>query len=429
MLAGKEGYCGKRGNFAVFTEKPELLKTVLAADSATGIQSAWSKHQLDRFGQDDITLWINAKELFANPMVTGMIQMMSQGQANMDDLKAMECFCLTTRLEKTGIRLGFYSSVDENSRQGKAIASVKPTDKSLLTGLPKDEYVLALGMNGSQEQAALWSEGVGQMANNPGLAMMGADPEAVKKMSSILSTMVGDLRGVSFSLSEMPDGADGLLGLTKIVTVQGNAGGMAGQISELISAISAVMPMPEVKAAISAIKYNAGAESVAGVSVDHLTIGLDQMEGVNPDDYAKLKQVVGSEGLTFRIAAVDDKHVAMTLGGGKDRLASVIGAVKGGEAPLGADEGIVRVAKTLPSERTMEGYFAADNLMHLVGRISKAMNEDGPPAMPEVNVPAAMVGGPVAPGEFQIDIAVPMELIVAIKDTMLSAQQHASATQ
>ena len=124
----------------------------------------------------------------------------------------------------------------------------------------------------------------------------------------------------------------------------------------------------------------------------------------------------------FRIATVDDTHLAVTLGGGAARLEDVIGVVKGGEAPLSGDEGITKIAKQLRSKRTSEGYLSADNLMMMAKRIAEQFGEEPPPAMAEVNTPVAMVGGPVAAGEYQVDIAVPMEMIVAIKDMAMAAQ-------
>jgi len=421
MIAGQEGYSAQRGAFAVLAERPETVKAVLAADASTGLGDVWSEHQRERYQQDDVTLWINANAVFNNPMVTGMLQMFSQGQMDMAAVAAMKSMSLGTRLEKTGFGLGIYYSMDENSPQGKAISADNATDDSLLTGLPKDDYVMAFGMALSQMEAGMMAENLGKIANNPMLAM-NADPQKLQTFAGQLSSLVNDLRGVSFSVSNTGDGGDGLIGFTKIVTVAGGAADKARMISEIINSINALLQMPEAQKVLKAVKYDTGVESVAGASVDHLGIDLGQIEDVSQEDVAMLKQVVGSDGLVFRIATVDDTHLAVTLGGGASRLESVVGAVKGGNAPLSADAGITKMAKQLRSKRTSEGYLSADNLIKMATRMSEQFGGQAPPAMAEVNTPAAMVGGPVAAGEYQVDFAVPMEMIVAIKDMAMAAQ-------
>ena len=427
MLAGQEGYCAQRAGFAVIAQKPELVKQVLAADTSTGIRSAWTQHQLDRFAADDITLWLNLKTVFANPMITGMLQMMSQGQANLGDLQAFESVSIALRVDKSGVNIGAYYGVDDNSRQGKALASQPATDKCLLTGLPADEYILAFGLVGSQAQADLTAQSVDQIAQNPMLAMMGADPDSVKKVTGAVSAMVRNLRGLSFSVSGLT-GDTGGIAITKVVTVAGDAPATVQQFSDLVSALSTLMPSAEYQKAIKAVHYKSAVETVEGVSVGHLAVALDQIEGVSADDLAKLQKVMGNEGLLFRIAAVDDTHLVATLGGGTSRLASVINTVKSGAAPLGEDKGIQKIAKTLRAKRTAEGYFAFDNLMHVASRMATAMGEPVPPQVPQLDAPVAMVSGPVAAGEYQLDISVPMELIVALKDLSMSPQTRTAGT-
>lgn len=423
MLAGQEGYCAQRGAFAVLAEKPETIKLVMAADASTGLSNVWSAHQRERYQSDDVTLWINANAVFNNPMVTGMLQMFSQGQMDMAAMAAMKSISLATRLDKSGFALGMFYSMDESSPQGKAISASNATDDSLLTGLPKDDYVMAFGASMSAAEAAMAAEQFGKIANNPMLAA-NTDPQVLQTFASQLASVWGDLRGVSFSVSNTGGGGDGLIGFTKIVTVAGGAADKAKIVSELINSLGTIIPMPDAQKVLKAVKYSAGAESIAGASVDHLDIDLGQVEDMSEEDAAMVKKVVGSEGLMFRIATVDDTHLAVTLGGGAARLEDVIGTVKGGDAPLSADAGITKMAKQLRSKRTSEGYLSADNLMKMATRISEQFGEDAPPAMAEVNTPVAMVGGPVAAGEYQVDIAVPMEMIVAIKDMSMAAQSH-----
>ena len=265
------------------------------------------------------------------------------------------------------------------------------------------------------------------MLNNPMLAMqLQLDPEKLKRLTDIIGGMVGGMRKLAFSVSALPSGPDGLIALTKVVTVEGGAADRCTQVAEIMQVISSGLIQGEqagdVKEAMEVVKYTAAAETLSGVQVDHLAVNVEQIAEASEEWVAQLRKVVGKEGILFRMAAVDDKRIAVTFGGGKDRMQRVIDLVKSGAAPLSADEGIKRATASLPRTRSLEGYLAVDNLIATIIAISKAVDQadDAPPAFPEVNAPVAVVGGPAGKTGYQMDVAVPMELVVAVKDYALS---------
>ena len=78
----------------------------------------------------------------------------------------------------------------------------------------------------------------------------------------------------------------------------------------------------------------------------------------------------------------------------------------------------------LPGSRNMEGYLSADNLMRMMTNVSRVVDEPPPPAFPRAGVPAGMVAGPVGEGGYQFDLALPTELIVAIKEPFFTNSAH-----
>ena len=431
LLAGEESYIAPHGAFAVLGPSPAPLKAVLAAKDSPNFGKGMTKHQLERFAGDDLTLWINMEGLTADPGVQGMLTslaMMSGGSFKTEELKDIQNLAMTVRLEQSGLRLGFYAGMKEDTEQAKTIASGPTGSKTLLTGLPQDDFVVAFGSEASKEQAAKSAKDFAGMLNNPMVAMqLQADPEKLKRLSDIVVGMVGGMRHLAFSISGLPAGPDGLIGLAKVVTVEGDAPAKCAQVAEIIQLISSGLVQGEqageVEEAMSMIKYTPAAETLGGVKVDHLAINIDQMEEVAEEDFAKVKKVVGKEGILFRMAAVDDKRIAATFGGGKERMQKVIELIKSGGAPLSADEGIKRVAATLPRQRSVEGYLAVDRLIATIITIAKAIDqaEGAPPAFPSINAPLALVGGPVGKGGYQVDVSLPMEFIVAAKDYAASA--------
>ena len=426
MLMGtEESYIAQNGGYAILGPKAAGVQAVLAAKSNPTIDSVWTKHQLKRFAKDDATLHLNLKSIVASPMVQAMLPMLAaSGSFNPQDLNELDSMAVSLRIDDGGLNVGVYYGAVEGSATAKLIESGKPSTESLLHGLPAGDYMFAAGLHGSKQIFGKYGEGLGGMFCNPMMAMMiEADPTKLQEVGAKASALVANLRDVSFSLNALPDGADGLIGMTKVLTFEGDAKGKCAKVGEIISTLLAGMFTGEdAQDAVKHIKFNAAAETLGGVPVDQLTVAVDKMGGVSKKDYSEMKKIFGAEGILFRMAAIDDKHVAVTFGGGKAYMEDVAGLVKGGGAPLGANEGIKKMGGALPKAKTFEGYFSVDNAIKFATAASKVVNETPPPPFPKVGVPVGIAGAPVGGGGFQTDIAIPMELVIAAKDFAMSMQ-------
>lgn len=425
LMGAEESYIAQNGGYAILSPSAGGAQAVLAAKSNPTVDSAWSKHQLSRFEQDDLTLHLNLKAIIASPMVQGMLPMLAaSGSFNPQDLNDLDSLTISIRVGENGLNVGVYHQVVEGSESAKILTSVKPSTKSLLQGLPNGDYMFAGGLHGSKEAFGKYSQAYSSILGNPMLAMsIGADPAKMQEVGAKAGALVADVRDVSFSVSALPEGSDGLIGMTKVLTFEGDAKGKCAKMGEIISTLlTGMFTGEEAQEAVQHVKFSSGAESIDGMSVDQLAVAVDQMKGVSEKDYSQMKMVFGAEGILIRIAAVDDNHVAVTFGGGKGLMESVAGLVKGGDAPLGANEGIKKVGGLLPKAKTFEAYFSIDNTMKFANAASKAVDEMPPPPFPKVEVPVGIVGAPVGAGGFQIDVAVPMEMVVAAKDFAMSMQ-------
>ena len=146
-------------------------------------------------------------------------------------------------------------------------------------------------------------------------------------------------------------------------------------------------------------------------------VPLGDSEAIDRD---ALTRAVGKEGLLLRVGVVDNKYVVATFGGGRARVDAVLGSVRADRAPLAADPGIRKSAGNVAARRSVEGHFAVDRLVGLIHAVRRAM--DLPvvfPAMPELSAPISWAVHSVGPSAVQVDVYIPMELVVAVKDAAM----------
>lgn len=425
LMGAEESYIAQHENYAILSPSAAGVQAILAAKSNPTSATAWSKHQLGRFAQDDITLHINLKAIVASPMVQGLMPMLAAGGSfNPQDLNDLDSATVAVRVGENSLNVGLYYQVAEGSESANLMNSVKATTKSLLQGLPGGDYMFAGGLHGSKEVFAKYGEVYGGVLGNPMVAMnIGADPAQMQEVGTLVSALVANIRDVSFSANALPEGADGVMGMTKVVTFDGDAKGNCAKMGDIFTKLlGGMFTSAEAQEAVKNIKFKSGAETIGDVSVDQLAVALDQMEGVSEKDYNQMKKIFGAEGLLIRMAAIDDTRVAVTFGGGKAMMESLAARIKEGGAPLGADDGIKKVGGMLPKSKTLEAYFSIDNTMKFAAAAANAVNEMPPPPFPKVEVPVGVVGAPVGGVGFQLDVAVPMEMVVAVKDFAMSMQ-------
>ena len=423
VITNQESYAAPYGAFAVIAQMPGAVKQVLAGDAGPA-RAQWTPHEVERFAADDVMLWLNGTSIVSGEafaQIMPMMQMMSQGTFSPEQIQGWRGTTVALRLDKSGLRLGFYVGAKEGSPNAAAMASLPTTNKSLLTGLPGEKYLMAFGMQSSKESAANTAQALSGALANP-MVMSQVNPQSLESIKTSLAGMITDLREAAFSIAALPTGPDGIVGFAKVVAFEGDAAGKCASFGDLLSQVTGGMIQdPQMQEQISQIvSYRAGAETIGGTSVDHFVVDLDKIPNAQPQWINEVKQVLGQEGVLVRVAAVDGTHVAATLGGGQARMQKVIELVKSNSAPLSANDGIRQVAGALPDKRGLEGYLSVSNLMSTAAEIAKIANEMPPPAFPNVSQPAAMVGGPVGQLGYQLDVLMPTELIVAFKDMAMS---------
>jgi len=251
------------------------------------------------------------------------------------------------------------------SQSATKLANMPTTTDSMLVGLPDEPIVFAVG--GSPVPVDMFA----QILNS-------VDP-------GVLDALVASS---SMSLSELPGGYSGLFGLANVVTVtHPNPTVNAAEIYRTLVAglMNDLQDLLDAELVVGVLVYE---EQVAepgvqgGRLVDRLTIGVDlllQLLGLPEDDYTdEIMAVLGSEPLLIRIVKVNQTHVAISMGGGVDRLNQIITLVESGMAPLASRVLVADVASSLPAERALEAYVALGQLPKLVYDIAQALGANLP---------------------------------------------------
>jgi hypothetical protein len=307
----------------------------------------------------------------------------------------------------------------DGTKLGDTFKAASYTDSSLLTGLPAEPFILAGGqVVDTKAMKESWTDLDAILAADD-LKQM-CDAEKLSTLRTQLETLVTGVKSGAFSVSALPESPDGLIGLSVAVNVEDSAKWL-GSFEQSVTAAKGLLTDEEAKKAFEHLTYQSGAATVEGASVHQLAFDLPAVAELDPEDTDKMKKVIGQNGVLFHVAAADADTVVITFGGGQARLAEVLKVAKAGGAPLGDDASIKNVSQSLPKKRNSEFYFAGDRLFKLIEAANKAVGEEPLPIrMAEVNAPIAMVstGGGLS---VQMDIFLPMEMVVAIKDTVMQA--------
>ena len=411
MFRGTESYVAPKGGFAVIGSSIEAVKAVV--QSTTGVASKLTPHQREQWAAADLTVWIDAAAVTGSPAFTEMSAKFQAPGFDEESLSSLKSVQASLSFGPEGVRLGLYADAQPGTRMAKAMASVKPPSGSLLTGLPGDAFVAAFGTVTSNEAAAYGAESVDESLEALAPIVPMLNPEAFARLRSIFKTLMSRMRTLSFSISALPEGPDGVLAATKIIGVEGGASSYLASIAELVRLVQGELIQDEELANTvkTVLEYQPAPE---GGSIDHLVVHLDRLEWVGEEELGMVTKILGKEGLLVRYSAVDENHVAITLGGGAARMQTVAELIKGEKAPLPEVAEIKKLASTMPPDRVSEGYFSVNGLMTLFRAIAKATDGEVPIEMPPVGTPLAVSARITADGGGQMDALIPMELIKAL---------------
>lgn len=334
-------------------------------------------------------------------------------------LKELDAIDFGIRLDDKGIAIRGLVMAKKESDLELYLKDSKNFDSSKLMLLPKEDYLFAMGSRVS------FSDHQDKFVDpNPLSSLMGSlqmpdfDKAAAGAIDAEVAKMTKATKAQAMSISMLSGGEGGYVGLAAVVETE-KPEAYVQSLRDVYKNIWRLSTSEEFKTAKSMLTHTPDAETIDGGKVDTLSVKskelIEEME-IAPDDVKALKTFFG-EDLTIRFGAVGDKHVVITVGGGKDRYANVAKLAKsGGDSGLNTDIGIMGTSKNLADPRASEFFVSVENIMRMVKVASKEIDgEDAIPfEIPKIDAPAAMDVA-AADGGLRFDLFVPMKLIDAVK--------------
>ncbi len=409
VMRGRDTYVGVKGSFAVLGPDAGVVRAIIKA--GTGVGERWTAHQLARYGDNDLSVWVNAEAISSSQRFERFAEVMTRRGLNQQMLKSVRSLQLSLRLSPKGLFL------EQFVRGAGTAAAFSETDSSLLTGLPADGFLAAWGLRmGSDGTVRGLTKLLGTALQSSSLL----DQDAARELVAAYADVAGGVEIVSVSVNALPPGPDGLASTTKIVRTGSDARAWLTKVAGLVQRIKGTsFRDARINAILERVEYTAGAEKIGETPVDQLRIDLSDVERVDDE---RLKAVVGREGILVRLAAVDDTHVVIHLGGGLKQFETVAKGVKSGQPGLAADAGIKKSSESLRRQRFAEGYLAADRFLGLARNIADAWGQQAPPvSMADLNAPVGVVLRDVGDGAIEGNVLIPIELLVAVKAAILEA--------
>jgi hypothetical protein len=453
-LMDQELNAAVKGDFLV-VGKPQAVKTVLQAKD--GILKTIAPDRVKAYNQQDLFAWFTpagiSKEIRQeiNEFMNGIFTMGSMtgdpeagaeyAKLALDNINKvfdeMKAFALGLNLDaKAGLTLNVYSRAKEGTEMAQHMAAAKPADKPLLTGVPDEPFIITAGFTNTannpyqEKQIRMALDMYEKMAKQYGLNIA---PEKVNIIKESIVRLFMSFETAGFSISALsPEGVEGLIGMAKIVRVTDSKQSQA-DVRKLITTIKEVimelaksdaeaeLDEEDLKTLDEIIVIQESAEKTAGAVVDHFIINLEKIPSIEPEDLVEIKNITGMEGVLIRIAAVGKNHIVVTFGGGPERFTKILELVSKGQAPLADSPYIKSVANRIPTEGLIvEGYISVENILRLVMNVTTAVGQPLPmPLMMRQSAPIAFTGTKVDQTAQQMDILIPMELVLSVKDMVM----------
>lgn len=438
-VGGFPAFAAVKDDFVILGQNKDCVTRVLKSSKSAGAVIPESRVKVLTDSDVFVSIALGSVMEAYKQEISGFLQGMgpAMGIAPKDGERFQAMFAqmsavdFSINIAKEGLRLRYLVEAKKGSDLEKMVQATKSSSESLLTVLPKEKYLLALGgMATYSEHAEKFGDPnmVGSMLRQ--MQAEGIDEKAVKSIDAELQKMLKNMSRTAICISALPEGGeDGMFGLTVIAETK-DADGFVASVRSIWENAWKLSTDKEFVDAKEFFVHKADAETIGGAKVDTLSLKMQEMADkseMDEDELKSFQSVMGKE-IVFRFGAADSKHVVCTFGGGKARHEAACKAIKGAMGgSLAEDKGIASTASQLPSPRSMEGYIAVDNILQVAKAVAKVVGEEEeiPFDAPTLDAPVALsasVDGGVQRG----DLFVPTKLIVAIKK-MIEDQMKASA--
>jgi len=298
--------------------------------------------------------------------------------------------------------------------QGKltaVLSQIGPANQDLLSGLPQNDYVLALGgrmPEGLSKALLEWStQMMVQMRS-----IYGLNEAQARKMAELSYGTLPDMKSMNFLLAVGQDAKTPLLhGLLGTIQVTDSK----KFLQEYLKQIKDLTQLVQEAKTDRLGKTEAQKVQIQGLDAVKVVMTMPQLPGPGPAQFGEIMQkLFGADGkITAHVVAVDRTHIAMIYGN-QDLLGQVTQVLKGSQPGLPTELHLAKTAALLPKQGQMIGYWSLPGTIGLVNRAIVAFGLDQQGIKPLPEPPAAPPIGfavTVAPEEIQKEVVIPGELL------------------
>jgi len=378
----------------------------------------------------DFAVWVDAPPLIEmfRQQIDGLIMMSlmsNMGQGAMGEegartqkeqfdkfLDGMAGLGFGVALDRVGLDIRFGMTAKAGSELSKELGAVS-TKESLLRGLPSEDFLFAMGQVSDPDQTR---EAMGNL--DPLFSMLQTDKkldaETYEQFKGAVKEWAVLFRGMRTSFHLLPQGVDGVFGAAVVIDTTDSKkwidlldriGGLAGEL------IDTPQFEKDLHKFVDALSFTKDAETVGNVEFAHWKLDFTKLDEVDEAKSAKLKKLVGKDGLLVRVGAVNDKTVVFVFGGGTAHVNRLVETVRSGRDVVGESAGVKKVNAELPASKSFELLIAPDRIVTLIKRVAKVIGEEDeiPFDVPKIDAPIAIVGSS-ATGWTRADIYIPMDL-------------------
>jgi hypothetical protein len=125
------------------------------------------------------------------------------------------------------------------------------------------------------------------------------------------------------------------------------------------------------------LTYTKSAETVDGLAVDRIDIGLPKEAAADPDVTNALTNLFGSSELNVLVAAADAQTVVLTFGGGDAMLTEALAKAKAADGSVATEETATEMMALVPEDAFFVGVLDMKNLADVVGSAAEAVEPGG----------------------------------------------------
>lgn len=412
-LRGHEAFAATEGRFLVFGPTLAMVQHVL--DAEEGLDTVLSTHQLTRFADTDVSILVRsplpktvlACDMFGSPLVRGLCEA-CEAEFPWDRFQ----FC--ANIDGEGVTFEFNIAW----KSGADIGPGSGPTTSLLNGLPDEPSAIAMGMSNDRTGARVRSMVKILFHTLTTAAVL--EPSRAEELRDAYEQTSERVARVASSVSILPGEPGGSIGFAKILRARGNGRALLNGVDGILAILrSGPFVDPRFNRLTERIEYRVGVESLSDLTINHLALDLRAFSEI---DHEMVRRVFGQEDLRARIALVDGDFLVVTFGGGLERFRKTVTAVRAQSAPPAAEARTVQPAHLLQKRRSFEAHVAVDRLVMLVRQLRTAMGmSPGPAKISAPGAPIVVTGHVVAEHETQVQVFVPIKVVFAFQETIVSA--------